>query len=585
MNSFFSWLNKVDSRVNKRQRVEGEEYPEEEINAINNAEETYQPIIPDQKDLPSRLSNSIDEDLNVSYESWTSYSSNESYDSMPELISASPEESYETIEETNEEPIEKRGEEIIGETSNDRLIKEIDSIIQTAKQISFDDVEDNDSQNVWEKEFQTIIDDIQKLGENQKRFFNCQINEQLNRVITGSEEKHNIEILNPQPVRVIDWNQIFQENNSSVVQTFDPFSNVNDIPSSFSRCHPVTLENENTNEYERYNWYNAEEFNDNYDYEYDYDYVQPEEPVYTQQYVETLNTSPYHPKSEVFDPYSKTDDYNLSQELREQAEREQRLEEEQIEYETKWYESNCYQDPKEVTKEEKDIEQGFGSPHFGTKNDGSFNHISNSSISYEDVEVAGQLIIYIGGMFSGKSTAGLMQLSRMADCGFKCLYINHSSDNRVTESSDPIVTTHNSQFRHLSDKIDGVKAELLFNVDVRDYDYVFVDELQFFHDGFEAVLTWIDQQHKNVIVASLDGDAYRRKFGDVLDLIPHADQVTKLTAFCDVCRDRDGVLVPAPFTARMINDSTEAKLVGGRDYYRAMCRKCHNRHISETVEI
>jgi len=83
------------------------------------------------------------------------------------------------------------------------------------------------------------------------------------------------------------------------------------------------------------------------------------------------------------------------------------------------------------------------------------------------------------------------------------------------------------------------------------------------------------------MVASLDGDCYRRRFGHVLDLIPHANEVHKLTAYCDICRDRHGKLTPAPFTARMTSDTT-AELVGGTDIYKAMCRACHDFHVDIT---
>ena len=199
-------------------------------------------------------------------------------------------------------------------------------------------------------------------------------------------------------------------------------------------------------------------------------------------------------------------------------------------------------------------------------------------------QTSGYLEINIGGMFSGKTTAGLMKLSKMADVGFKCLYINHSCDNRATEAQDAIVTTHNSQFTHLSDKITAIKVEKLEKVNVSEYDYIFVDELQFFSDGFEMVDEWVTSYGKYLIVASLDGDAYRRKFGDVLDLIPHADKVTKFTAYCDICREEKGVLVAAPFTGRIESDNTESKLVGGRDHYRAMCRHCHDSHIASSIE-
>lgn len=192
----------------------------------------------------------------------------------------------------------------------------------------------------------------------------------------------------------------------------------------------------------------------------------------------------------------------------------------------------------------------------------------------------GFLELYIGPMFSGKSTKAFFKLSSMADQRFRCIYINSAKDVRETESNDNLVSTHNSSYSQPSRKITCVKTDQLSKIDVSDYEYVAVDELQFFSDAYDTVLEWVDQG-KYVIVASLDGDCYRRKFGSVLDLIPHANQVTKLTAYCDICRDNYRKLTPAPFTARMTSETT-SELVGGKELYQAMCRNCHDFHLDVT---
>ena len=135
----------------------------------------------------------------------------------------------------------------------------------------------------------------------------------------------------------------------------------------------------------------------------------------------------------------------------------------------------------------------------------------------------------------------------------------------------------------MSKRTNFVKIERLSLIDVRDYQYIFVDEGQFFNDLYETVLTWVTSLGKNVTIASLDGDAYRKPFGRVLDLIPNADKVTKLTAFCNSCRDNVKIIKPAPFTARIKPDKTKtSKAVGGADIYRAMCRECHDMHLAKT---
>ena len=58
----------------------------------------------------------------------------------------------------------------------------------------------------------------------------------------------------------------------------------------------------------------------------------------------------------------------------------------------------------------------------------------------------------------------------------------------------------------------------------------------------------------------------RRSFGSVLDVIPLADSVTKLTARCELCGKR------AFFTLRKIEEM-QTELIGGADIYMPVCRQ------------
>ena len=198
----------------------------------------------------------------------------------------------------------------------------------------------------------------------------------------------------------------------------------------------------------------------------------------------------------------------------------------------------------------------------------------------DDSEIGtGSLELIVGPMFCGKTTKAILTITKMADLGYDVLYINHEDDVRETEAQHGNVSTHNSNFKTLSNKINTIKASELRDIDVRDYEYICIDEGQFYPDLYESVITWVTGYGKNVIVASLDGDAYRRKFGQVLDLIPNADKITKLTAYCDLCRENVKRLRVAPFTGRLC-DKKGSKVVGGKNIYRAMCRECHDNHLS-----
>uniref|UniRef100_A0A3Q7JJP6 Thymidine kinase n=1 Tax=Solanum lycopersicum TaxID=4081 RepID=A0A3Q7JJP6_SOLLC len=93
-----------------------------------------------------------------------------------------------------------------------------------------------------------------------------------------------------------------------------------------------------------------------------------------------------------------------------------------------------------------------------------------------------------------------------------------------------------------------------------------IDEAQFFEDLYDFCTEVADHDGKIVIVAGLDGDYLRRSFGSVLDVIPIADSVTKLTARCELCGER------ASFTLRK-TEETRTELIAGAEVYMPVCRK------------
>ena len=78
---------------------------------------------------------------------------------------------------------------------------------------------------------------------------------------------------------------------------------------------------------------------------------------------------------------------------------------------------------------------------------------------------------------------------------------------------------------------------------------------------------------KMVIVAALDGTYQKRPFGRVLELVPLAESVIKLSAVCMMCK-RD-----AAFSQR-ISSEREVEVIGGPEKYVALCRACHLRYTS-----
>lgn len=149
-----------------------------------------------------------------------------------------------------------------------------------------------------------------------------------------------------------------------------------------------------------------------------------------------------------------------------------------------------------------------------------------------------------------------------------------------------------------------------------------MDEAQFFPDLEEFCSTAADEDRKHVIVAGLDGDFKRQRFGQVniprvtslassalnfvqrnvsychdrccaafakvlrraqiLELVPQADSVTKLAGKCSYC-EAAGVDRPALFSLRIAADERQ-EVVGGADKYAPVCRH-HYRSLSDVRQL
>lgn len=176
------------------------------------------------------------------------------------------------------------------------------------------------------------------------------------------------------------------------------------------------------------------------------------------------------------------------------------------------------------------------------------------------------LELIIGCMFSGKSTEMIKRIRKYKLLEKQMLIVTHSSDMRYGTSA---IISH--------DKIQepAVSTQCLHELFLYDvYEkatHIFIEEAQFFDDLFDFVKYAVEKDNKHIFVTGLDGNYKKEPFRQIVDLIPFADEVTKLSALCVLCKDG----TKASFSKR-ITRSTEILLVGGSDSYISVCRKHHN---------
>lgn len=184
------------------------------------------------------------------------------------------------------------------------------------------------------------------------------------------------------------------------------------------------------------------------------------------------------------------------------------------------------------------------------------------------------LDIILGPMFAGKSSHILSLVSRHTAIGTPVMVIKHSSDTRYAYSEDNIVT--HDQRRATCASVANLSQNDL-RERIRDHQVIIVDEAQFFEGLIPFVRYVVEDLGKNLYLVGLDGDIHRRPFGEILQCIPLADRILKLTSFCHSCANG----TPGLFSYRSQGPQDQQVLVGGQDMYQSLCRECFLRRIIE----
>ena len=202
---------------------------------------------------------------------------------------------------------------------------------------------------------------------------------------------------------------------------------------------------------------------------------------------------------------------------------------------------------------------------------GSFSSSPSRGVRFtsSDAPPCGRLELIIGPMFAGKSTELIRRTRRYARTRKRCLVIKFKGDTRYSVEQ---LSTHDSVM------MDAEACTKLSQVDhlLDAFDVVAIDEGQFFPD----LLDFSDKVAnlgKIVIVAALDADYLRKPFGDIIQLVPRAELITKLSAVCSRC------VSDAHFTLRTVA-STEQNLIGGAEMYEPVCRACYLAGIRTAVD-
>ena len=164
-------------------------------------------------------------------------------------------------------------------------------------------------------------------------------------------------------------------------------------------------------------------------------------------------------------------------------------------------------------------------------------------------------------MFSGK-TEYLIDIYNKFKDEKKIFVINHNLDNRYDNNQ---IVSHNRNKIPVNMKTTNLSEISLNSID--NYHIFIINEGQFFPDLIEFVQNLLNKK-KHIYISGLDGDYKQEKFGQILDLIPLCDNITKLKSICNICHEKKGI-----FSKRIV-DLQQKILVGSEETYIPICRFC-----------
>jgi len=180
----------------------------------------------------------------------------------------------------------------------------------------------------------------------------------------------------------------------------------------------------------------------------------------------------------------------------------------------------------------------------------------------------GYLSLFIGPMYSGKTSKLIEIYNQYQYCDMNVMVINYNEDTRYTNKS--LLSNHNKVMIPCIcvNELNDIKK--YYSEKLKESKVIIINEGQFFKDIVEWVKTFLSSPHDKIIyISGLDGDYKKNTFGNWLELIPHAEHVEKLKSICMMCKKKK-----APFTCRLSKE-TEQKVIG-TDIYKALCRQCYD---------
>jgi thymidine kinase len=175
-------------------------------------------------------------------------------------------------------------------------------------------------------------------------------------------------------------------------------------------------------------------------------------------------------------------------------------------------------------------------------------------------------------MYAEKSTELIRHYRRYNISKKKCLLVKFKGDTRYT--NEDFIATHDQVHQNAIAVSCHRLSDLESLVDLRTYEVICIDEIQFYPDKMEYCKQWRDSG-KIIIACGLYSDFQRKPFSQMPELIAISDKVEFLNAVCMDCG------MDQATTSYRHSEETTQIVIGGHEKYMPLCQRCYEQRTDQ----
>lgn len=188
------------------------------------------------------------------------------------------------------------------------------------------------------------------------------------------------------------------------------------------------------------------------------------------------------------------------------------------------------------------------------------------------------LKLIIGPMFSSKSSTLINHINRYSYITNNIIVVSSILDKerhldmKINKDGIGFIKTHDSKTfpAIMLTNLNELNTNELYNKKYLESSIILIDEAQFYTDLYSFMKNELNKPgNKKFIIAGLSSDSNQEPIGEVIRLIPLADDVKKLSAFCIYCKDGTS----ANFTKNISSSDKKQIKIGADEIYAPVCRK------------